>query len=331
MLPISASAANYSAEKTNVDGLEVVRLTDAAHHTEVSVLPSVGNMAYEMKVNGHNVFWWPSKTLQDFKAKPGFAGNPFLAPWANRLDEDAFWANGKKYTLNTGLGNLNRDQNQLPIHGLVSYASQWQVAAVTSDDKAAQVTSRLEFWKYPEWMAQFPFAQTMEMTYRLSKGILEVRTVIENHSSEPLPIAIGFHPYFQITDSPRDQWTVHVAAKQHYELSSKLIPTGETKPIDLPDPTPLAGRQLDDVFGGVNHDDVFWVKGAQQKIAVRYGAKYRVAVIYAPPGRDFICFEPMAAITDAFNLAHAGIYKELQSAPPGGKWQESYWIEPTGF
>lgn len=323
--------SNYSAEKITVDGVEVVGLSDAAHHTEVSVAPALGNIAYEMKVNGHNVFWWPYKSLKDFEAKPSFAGIPFLAPWANRLDEDAFWANGKKYLLNAGLGNIRRDQHQLPIHGLVSYTTRWEVVAMKGDAQDAEVTSRLDFWKYPDWMAQFPFAHTITMTYRLRDGALEVRTSIENLSTEPLPIGIGFHPYFQISDAPRDEWTIHLAATQHYELSDKLIPTGQTKPIDLPDPTPLAGRQLDDVFGGVKHNDEFWVKGARQKIAVRYGPNYRVAVAYAPSRRDFICFEPMAAITDAFNLAHAGVYHDLQSAPPGGKWEESYWIIPSGF
>jgi aldose 1-epimerase len=50
-----------------------------------------------------------------------------------------------------------------------------------------------------------------------------------------------------------------------------------------------------------------------------------------PKGRDFLCFEPMAAITNALNLAHAGIYKQLQSIPPGGLWRESFWIRPSGF
>ena len=68
-----------------------------------------------------------------------------------------------------------------------------------------------------------------------------------------------------------------------------------------------------------------------QKISVIYGPKYTVAVIYAPPGRNFICFEPMSAITNGFNLAQAGVYKELQSVPPRGTWQESYWIKPAGF
>ena len=62
-----------------------------------------------------------------------------------------------------------------------------------------------------------------------------------------------------------------------------------------------------------------------------YGPKYPVAVVYAPPAREFICFEPMAAVTNAFNLAHAGVYGELQSIPPGGQWKESFWIRPSGF
>jgi hypothetical protein len=36
-------------------------------------------------------------------------------------------------------------------------------------------------------------------------------------------------------------------------------------------------------------------------------------------------------VTNAFNLAHAGAYKELQSIPPGGRWKESYWISTQGF
>jgi aldose 1-epimerase len=39
----------------------------------------------------------------------------------------------------------------------------------------------------------------------------------------------------------------------------------------------------------------------------------------------------MTALTNAFNLAHAGVYKDLPSIPPGGVWEESYWIEPSGF
>ena len=51
----------------------------------------------------------------------------------------------------------------------------------------------------------------------------------------------------------------------------------------------------------------------------------------APTTKGFIAFEPMVAITNALNLAHKGIYKDLQSVPPGGSWEESFWVTTKGF
>jgi len=50
-----------------------------------------------------------------------------------------------------------------------------------------------------------------------------------------------------------------------------------------------------------------------------------------PATKGFIAFEPMAAITNAMNLAQKGVYKELQSIPPGGSWEESFWISTKGY
>ena len=47
--------------------------------------------------------------------------------------------------------------------------------------------------------------------------------------------------------------------------------------------------------------------------------------------KGFIAFEPMVAITDALNLAQKGVYKDLQSIPPGGSWEESFWVTAKGF
>ncbi|MSV28733.1 MAG: aldose 1-epimerase [Bryobacterales bacterium] len=334
LAPAMSQAANYSAVTVPVDGINVVRLTDAATHTEVAIVPSIGNMAYEMKVNGKNVFWTPFKGPAELRAKPALAGNPFLAPWANRIDQDAFYANGKKYSFNPDLGNLRRDGNQKPIHGLILF-SEWTAVEVKADENSARLTSRFDFWRQPDLMAQFPFAHSLLMTYRLSKGVLEVETIIENLSTASIPVAVGYHPYFQVHDAPRDKWKVHLSARDHLTLSNLLIPTGERKPVAFPDPVLLEGTQLDDVFSGLIRGSdgraVFSVQGDKQKVSVIYGPKYTVAVVYAPKGRDFICFEPMSAVTNAFNLAHAGVYKELQTVPAGGVWKESYWIAPSGF
>lgn len=324
-------SVKYNAERLTVDSVEVVRLTDAEHAVELSICPSIGNIAYDLRVHGKPILLAPPAPLSEWKAKPSQAGIPFLGPWANRIDGDAYWVNGKKYHLNPDLGNLRRDPNGLAIHGLLLFAPDWIVVRLYADEGVALVTSRLYFSKHPQWMAQFPFAHTIEMTHRLAGGVLEISTAIENHSIEPLPLCIGFHPWYQIPDCSRDQWTVHLPVRKHYQLSSRLVPTGETEPVNLPDPVALAGRKLDDVFGDVNHADEFWVEGAGRRISVRFGEKFPVAIAYAPEDRNVICFEPMTAVTNAFNLAHAGIYKNLPVIPPGEIWKESFWIRASGF
>lgn len=335
LVTVLTNAQSYSAKKISVDSIEVVRLTDSTHKTEVSVVPSIGNNAYEMKVNGKNLFWTPFRSLAGFKAEPAFCGTPFLWPWANRIDQDAYYVNNRKYLLNADLGNFRRDPNGRPIHGLLAYSPDWKVISVKANAQFAEVTSRLDFWKYPELMAQFPFAHTVEMTYRLRDGVLEVETAVQNLSVESMPVTAAYHPYFRLHDAPRDDWKVHVAAREHVVLSKALLPTGELKPLDLPDPVSLRNSQLDDVFTGLiqgaDQRAEFWVQGGKEKISVIYGPKYSVAVVYAPPGQDFICFEPMSALTNAFNLAHEGKYKKMQSIAPGAKWRESFWIKPTGF
>jgi len=180
LIPAITQAGNYSAERAIVDGIEVIHLKDVAHKVEVSIAPSLGNNAYEMKVNGRHILWSPYRSLKELQDKPVQIGNPLLAPWANRIDGDAYWANSKKYLLNSELKNFRYDNNHKPIHGLIVYAKEWKVISIKADSRSASVTSRLEFWRRPDWMAQFPFAHNIEMTYRLKDGALEVETCQPN-------------------------------------------------------------------------------------------------------------------------------------------------------
>jgi aldose 1-epimerase len=322
--------AAYTAERVG----RTVRLTDTRGQVLVSIAPYRGNVTFEMKVKGQDVLHFPVASLEDPRA--GQFGIPFLGPWANRLDEPAFYANGRRYAFDMELGNV---RGGIPIHGFLG-ASEWQVVEARADADAAWVTSRLELFRNPLWMKQFPFAHTIEITHRLQDGVLEVRTRIQNLSLEPMPVSIGFHPYFQLTDSPRDDWTIAVGARTQWLLAENKIPTGETQPIErlFPDPQAvlLKDYRLDHVFGDLVRDAhgraVMSVKGRAQRLDVSVGPNYRAVVIYAPgPDRSFICFEPMAGITNAMNAAHKGLYKELQTIPAGGRWEESFWVRPSGF
>ena len=361
----------YTAKQT----ADVVQLRDNRTDTTVSVMTTVSN-AYEMVVKGQNVIRIPFATVDDFRARPGLNGIPLLAPFANRLDEPAFYANGKKYNFDLELGNV---RGPIPIHGYLSNAKEWKLVEAKADGNSAWVTNRLDFYRNPQWMQQFPFAHTLEMTYRLADGVLEVRTKIENLSVEPMPVAIGFHPYFQLTDSTREDWVLSIAARTQWLLADNKIPTGETEPADkfLPNrkAVPLKDFDLDHVFGDLERDAqgraVMSVKGKTQQLDVLLGPNYKAIVLYSPnpanarggggrggrggqppdtqpaspamppipltgakdtvTNRGFIAIEPMVGITDSMNLAHKGLYKELQSIPPGGTWQESFWLRPTGF
>jgi aldose 1-epimerase len=174
------AAAQYTARRTIVDGVGVIRLEDSVHRTSVSIAPSIGNIAFEMLVNGHNVLWFPYPSVGAFRDKPRICGIPLLAPWADRLDESAFYANGKKYRFNPDLGNIRLDGAGHPIHGFLSLTSDWQVLRVEADGRSARVSSLLDVTRSPEWMAQFPFAHTIEITHTLADGVLQISTRMEN-------------------------------------------------------------------------------------------------------------------------------------------------------
>lgn len=318
--------ANYSAELHQLDDIQVVRLRDSAHSAEVSIAVGVGNVAYEWKIGGESLLYFPFDSPAAFRKAPALCGVPLLAPWANRTDEDGFWANGAHYQFNPALGNIRRDGHGKPIHGLVSFSPKWELVETGGGDDFAFSRARLEFWKYPEMMAQFPFAHTITVTYRLRSGALEVETALENRAADAMPVSIGFHPYFR-PPGARDSWKIHLPVTQHWKLNELSIPTGEIEPLRSLD-TGLAGRQFDDVYAGLMRDGSGFadctVETGGRKLTVSFGPKYSTAVVYAPPGRDFICFEPMAAITNGMNLAHAGLYKELQSIPAGGTWREVF-------
>jgi len=339
LLALSAAsvAQNYTARRMSEEGVSVIRLADAARGVEVTVLPSIGNRVSEMKVHGKNILYFPVSSLAEFQKQPGLSGIPFLAPWANRLSEESFWANGKKYTFNMTLGNV---RGPIPIHGLLANSDLWEVTEVAADRKSAHVTSRLQFWKRPELMAQWPFAHEYEMTYRLAGGELEVMLTVKNMSSESMPIALGFHPYYQIPDVPRDEWVATIPARKVVIADSRLVATGEFKTYDLPSPLPLKGHPLDTGFTDLERDRDgrahFSIEARGMKVETLYGPKYPAAVIFAPPApsgetRDFICFEPMTGITNAINLHHEGKYPDLQAVAPGAKWTESFWVRASGL
>ena len=352
--PVFAQA-RYRATQTG----DIVELQDTRAQVIVNVLTTAAN-AYQMTVKGEDVIRRTWTSIDDIRARMGLNGIPLLWPYANRLDEQAFYANGQKYTFDSGLGNTGR--GAIPIHGFLTGATAWKLVETKADARSAWVTMKLDFFRVPNYMKQFPFAHTLTLTYRVEDGAMEVRTRIDSLCSEPMPVAIGFHPYFQLTDSDREDWRLSVAARTHWILDSNTLPTGETQPITkiLPDPANVAVKDvtLDDIFTDLERDArglaTMSLKGKAQQIDVVLGPKFKTILVLsrtggggrgraggaapaaapnpnAPPPRGTVAFEPMAGISNSMNLAQRGLYKELQSIEPGGSWEESFWVRPKGY
>src|SRR5271165_1194771 len=194
-----AAAQRYTAKQ---DG-DVVALADTTARMNVEVVTRLGK-AWKIQVNGQNLVR-TSPTLDAFEANSGLNGMPLLAPFANRLDETAFYANGKKYNFDLGLGNV---RGPIPGTGFVNGSKAWQLVAFKADGNSAWVTCRV------------------------SGGALEVHTRLDNLSSEPMPAVIGYHPIYELPDGNRDDWTVSVDAKTHWIEIPQRLPTGETQPIE---------------------------------------------------------------------------------------------------
>src|SRR3954453_8144873 len=279
-----AAAQRYTATQ-NAD---VIELADATAQMNGSVGWSMSN-AWRIQVKGKDLVR-PAATLADFQARPGLSGMPLLAPFANRLDETAFYANGKKYNFDLELGNV---RGPIPSTGFVNGAKAWQLVEFKADQKSAWVTCRLDFYKIPQFIKQFPFAHTVTMTYRVSDGVLEVPTRLDNLSTEPMPVVIGYHPIYQLPDGNRDDWTVSVDAKTHWIEIPQRLPTGETQPIENFFNGDRKAIQLgkygliDDVFTDLERDAqgraTMKLTYNGKELDAILGPKYRTVLLWSTP------------------------------------------------
>ncbi len=333
--------ANFSVKKKVVEGHTTYHLIDARRKMDFALAPGIGNWGYSFKANGKEVFFAPESLEQYIKERALGRGNPLMAPFANRIDRDHYFFEGKKYLLNGELGNfLRASPTNYPIHGLLAYDTRWEVARTsTSDAAGAAITSRLEVYKYPDLMAQFPFAHIHEVTYRLKGGRLECATKITNVGNSDMPVHFGYHPYF-VPDGLREAWRLHVASKHHWIVTPTLIPTGELEPAEQYLPNSAATLTLGNTFIDAGFTDLdrdkaglarFWVAGATQKVEVVFDREFTTAVVFAPLDMRFVCIEPQTGPTNAFNLKHEGKIENLRVLKPGKTFRASYWIVPTGF
>ncbi|CDO86664.1 aldose epimerase [Mycobacterium triplex] len=235
-------------------------------------------------------------------------GIPILYPWANRLGGNTYAAENVTVELTPGENGVRADPNGLPIHGTLAAYPGWRVVT----GSASELTAEVDFGAQERLLASFPYPHLLTVSVRLADRTLTVRTTVTATGDTAVPLCFGFHPYLRIPDAPRSEWVLETPPLRHLSLDERGLPTGESS--QQPAKKELLGdNTFDDAYDQVADGAVFAVSGGGRRLEVRFEQGYSATQIFAPPGEDVVCFEPMTAPTDALSR---GGYRTARPGEP---------------
>jgi aldose 1-epimerase len=215
----------------------------------------------------------------------GLASFP-LVPFSNRIGNGEFDWRGRHVAL---------ARNFLPephaIHG-VGWTRAWTVSNVST----SAVTLTLAHAPDVFW----PWAFEARQRIILEQERLTLSLSVRNLAGRAVPLAFGHHPYFDAVGA-----VMTFDADNVWMTGADGLPSNSTIPdgrFDFSAPRPIQGRTIDQCFGGVRGDTrIFW-RGRKYGLVINSNPQLEAAVIYAPEGGDFFCFEPVPHINNALNL-----------------------------
>lgn len=285
--------------------VDIVTLRDPSSPMEAQFVPDAGMIGSSLTDSGVQLLG-QRRGLEAYIADGKTMGIPILYPWANRLGANTYTAEGETVTLTPGKRRVRPDPNGLPIHGVLAAYPRWRVVSESANELAAEA----DFGADPELLPNFPFPHLLALTVRLAERTLTVRTAITPTGDKAVPLCFGFHPYLQLPNVARSEWIIETPPLRHLVLDDRGLPTGESSAWDA-STEPLGDNTFDDGYDDVPAGAVFAVSGGNRRIEVHFERGYPAAQIFAPPGENVVCFEPMAAPTDALRRG------DYQSARPG--------------
>lgn len=277
---------------------------------EAAFVPGAGMVGVSMTLDGVELLA-RRHGLAGYLGRGSTFGIPLLAPWANRLGSPHQVVGDVAWDVRVGDAGVHADEFGQPIHGLSAGAREWEVEDVGADRGGARLRALLRVDARLDRFAAFPFAHDLLVDVWLYGRTLRVATALTATGDRAVPVAFGWHPWFEFPDVPRAEWELDVPFVRRAVLSDVKIPTGEV--VDEPVPRgPLGATVLDDVFLDVPAGAVASVRAGDRGVSVAYVSGYDVGVVFAPREVDVVCVEPMTAPTDPF----AGRFP-LRLARPG--------------
>ncbi|HUB05095.1 MAG TPA: aldose 1-epimerase [Solirubrobacteraceae bacterium] len=277
------------------EGFDSITLTSPDGSTSAEFVPDANLVCCSLVVDGDELLD-RRRGVRAYADQGKTMGIPLLYPWANRLARFGYEAAGRNVTLSQDDSRIPRDGNGLPIHGVLPGLLRWDVE---HSGAPGAIAARLR-WHDDELLELFPFPHEVRCEAKLAPGELTLTTTVTASGDGPVPVSFGYHPYTRVPGAVRDGWVVTLGAASRLVLDDHSIPTGERAPVDR-EPFGLGGVSLDDGYEAASAPAGFDAAGAGNELTVEFLAGYPYAQVFAPPGQEFICFEPMTAPTNALN------------------------------
>ena len=234
-----------------------------------------------------------------------------LAPYCNRI------AGGRAEWDNVPIAIApNLPPQAHPLHG-ESWLRAWRV--IRSDGSSALLEDDYTGAAEGDW----PFAYRIHQHIALDETGCTIRLIAENRADRPAPIGLGLHPYFRRAADTRLQFD----ARRMHNIDSEFLPDGTSEPADCFAPwsegAPLPDTLVDHCFEGWS--GTARIEDGSGHIAVRgFGAPH--VHVYAPPGGEELCIEPVNHLPDAINR----VSETMPVVRPGCAVGLAMRIEATG-
>ena len=346
---------------TSIGGRQVVKLTrtptstTTPEFTSLTLAPGRGMEIIQITAN------FPGKGNIDVLASPDLAGAKkmldvdddafgnlgyrlgaaFLVPYPNRI-RGKLSADGKTLTTEWNGHTITLPANnigKLPtaerhaMHGLILKAKtdDVQVKKIPGGEEVTGVIHAGDFGGH--WLSKTDLFFTISLTAEA----VDASIVAKNVGGEDEPIAIAWHPYFNLPSGDRSQVRVHIPANTTAEVDGydNVFPTGKISKVDGTryDMRAADGKALGTEFFDDNWNHLNWVNG---KVTVKItdpAAHYGVDIIgfspeikalqmYAPPTQKFVAIEHQYNFGDPFGKEWGKMDTGMVTLKPGQstKW-----------
>lgn len=210
-----------------------------------------------------------------------------LVPYANRIANGRFAFDGVSAQL-----PLNFGDHPHSLHG-VGWQSRWEVSSSTGDG----ATLVLEHEAAPRW----PWSFRAEQHFKLDVDGLAMTLSLANVGTRAMPAGLGFHPYFPRTPNTR----LKMATDRMWLSDATMLPTQSVTADafgDWRNGSEFPDTLIDNSFEGWDGAAALTSGEAVTRISATGS---RGVHLYAPPGADFLCVEPVTHLPDAFNRGFA--------------------------